>query len=367
MSQLPLYQIADWDRRFENSRSRTIDQCNFVCFRNEDGLTTSAITIHEGGAAILGIWFLLGKLCSRHGKPRQGYITRDGTRAGWRLGSEELAHMWRIPVAMVRRALLVLSSRQVGLINLIDGSPETAASAHELTPEPVTPPPATTADERHFGVTPPPASDADERQLGVTPPPSSILSDVNERKKEGMKEPPLIPQGGIETDFHRESHSETDLHGEENTHNDQNFELAKQWINSLFGRQRSWNYEESELLSRLLPISRDDRALLSWAYTLPRNAEGWVVVDGERLNKPKSSSLILLRELSAEIDKWKSVRANLNGAEEYEPPQGNGWTEERVQVREEDFPSFETWPERFDLVPIDLQRQIDRRARELAK
>jgi predicted phage replisome organizer len=189
-----------------------------------------------------------------------------------------------------------------------------------------------------------------------------------ENKNKTLEEPHIIPQRGIETDdLQREIHSERDSQIETNSPPDQNFEQAKQWVNSLFGRQRVWNYEESELLSRLLPISREDRALLSWAYTLPRNAEGWAMVDGDRVNKPKSSSLILLREFSGEIDKWKSVRANLNGADDdYDLPRGDGWTAERVQVRQEDFPDV-TWPERFDSVPIDVQRQIDRRARDLIK
>jgi hypothetical protein len=186
------------------------------------------------------------------------------------------------------------------------------------------------------------------------------MEDVNERKKEGMKEPPPIPQRGTETDFLRK-HLET----EEGTLSDQNFDRAQTWLNTFFGRQRAWSREEMGLLAELLPISRDDRALLSWAYTLPRDAEGWAIVDGEQLSKPKQSLLILLREFSSEIDKWKSVRANLNGAEDLdEPVKGDGWTPERVKVREEEFPDA-TWPERFDWVPIDVQRQIDRRARDL--
>jgi hypothetical protein len=361
MSQLPLYQIADWDRRFENNRSRQVDQCTFVCFRNHDVSATSAITNHYDGLAVLGVWHQLGILCSGHSKPRAGYITSDGRLNGWRLGSEELGHMWHVPAAAIRRAFAVLSSRQVGLINLIDGIPESAISAFQVTPE----------------VTPENVSRSEtslEASVPVTPEnvSRSEMEDVNERRKEGMKEPSFGSQREPETDFHRDPSLKREeetpqIPNETEFLSDQNFDRARQWINSLFGRQRPWAYEEMELLSSLLPISREDRALLSWAYTLPRDAEGWAIVDGDKLSKPKQSSLVLLREFSGEVDKWKSVRANLNGAEEFEAPQGDGWTEERKQVCREDFPSFETWPERFDLVPIDMQRQIDRRARELVK
>jgi hypothetical protein len=94
------------------------------------------------------------------------------------------------------------------------------------------------------------------------------------------------------------------------------FKELQQWMNSLFGRQRAWSYEEAEGLSRLLPISKEDRALLSWAYTLPRDSEGWPLIKGNRASKPKHSVLLLVREFGSEIDKWQSARqANgLNGS-----------------------------------------------------
>ena len=95
-------------------------------------------------------------------------------------------------------------------------------------------------------------------------------------------------------------------HGETNK---DEFSLAKKWLNSLFGRQREWSSEELQLLADLLPIDKADRALLSWAYALSRDAEGWAMIDGKRANKPKMSLVALLREFSSEIDKWLSVRS----------------------------------------------------------
>jgi len=86
------------------------------------------------------------------------------------------------------------------------------------------------------------------------------------------------------------------------------FSAEKKWINSLFGRRRAWSCEEDHLLRELLPIDKADRALLSWAYMLPRNAEGWALLNGERTSKPKQSLVALLREFASEIDKWRSVR-----------------------------------------------------------
>jgi hypothetical protein len=122
-----------------------------------------------------------------------------------------------------------------------------------------------------------------------------------ERERErdiNKEEPPIVPQEGDDI--------QTPLNF--------SFEEAMAWINSLFGRQKEWSGEEKQLLRKWLPIAPEDRALLSWAYTLPTNAEGWVVVDGVQLSKRKQNCLKLLREFPSEIEKWHTVRANLDGS-----------------------------------------------------
>jgi hypothetical protein len=90
------------------------------------------------------------------------------------------------------------------------------------------------------------------------------------------------------------------------------FNETKQWLTKLFHLDRAWSHEEDEVLASLLPISREDRALLSWAYNLPRDIEGWALADGERTSKPKQSLLALLRHFPSEIDKWRRVRTSLD-------------------------------------------------------
>jgi hypothetical protein len=60
-----------------------------------------------------------------------------------------------------------------------------------------------------------------------------------------------------------------------------------------------------------LPISKDDRALLSWAYTLPQDREGWVTHHGTRLSKRKESVLLLLQDFTSELDKWRGKKQGL--------------------------------------------------------
>jgi len=100
-------------------------------------------------------------------------------------------------------------------------------------------------------------------------------SDTNHHIEPSIKPvPPVVPQRGTSRE---------------------DFIKAKEWLNKLFGRKLAWSHKEDQLLSALLPITLEERTLLSWAYTLPRNAEGWVLVDGHRTSKPKRSLVALLR------------------------------------------------------------------------
>jgi hypothetical protein len=145
---------------------------------------------------------------------------------------------------------------------------------------------------------------------------------------------------------------------------EQNISLegTKNWLNSFFSRQKPWSSGEDSLLEQLFPIPKDVRALLSWGYMLPRDAEGWAILDGKKLTKPKQNLLALLREFWAEVEKWRSVRANLNGVEP--DARGDGWTAERLTARNVEFPGA-VFSGRFDSLPTDLQERIDARVKEI--
>jgi hypothetical protein len=143
------------------------------------------------------------------------------------------------------------------------------------------------------------------------------------------------------------------------------FDELKAWVNSLFGRQVQWSYEEQQLLAGLMPISKEARALLSWGYKLPRDAKGWALVNGEPVTKPKQSALMLLREFASEIDKWMSVRRAGSDEDDedlvraLDPP---AWTDERRQAFRELFPDTPITCQ-FNLLAQDVQRQIDKHVR----
>ncbi len=110
-----VYQVRDWDRHFENFKSRTVDRCGYVCTPNKqhgEGLTY--ILSLNDGLSIYGVFNLILGACSQHGKPREGWLTNDGTAQGKPWTASSLSIRWRQTVQVVVRALEVLSSSEVG-------------------------------------------------------------------------------------------------------------------------------------------------------------------------------------------------------------------------------------------------------------
>jgi hypothetical protein len=110
-----IYQIPEWDRNFENAKSRTNDKCGFVCVPNKQhGLGLTLILNETDGAGIYGIWCLILGACSRQRRPRDGWLTDDGRAAGQPWTVDILALRWRRTTAEINRALDFLSSDRVG-------------------------------------------------------------------------------------------------------------------------------------------------------------------------------------------------------------------------------------------------------------
>lgn len=112
------YQIKDWDKYYENDRSRQRDKCSFVCIPNkQDGMGLTHILCEKDGTAILGVFLLIVEACSRHPRPRQGWLTDDGDQMGrpWLLS--EMAIRWRRTEKEIERALQVLTETRVGWLS----------------------------------------------------------------------------------------------------------------------------------------------------------------------------------------------------------------------------------------------------------
>ena len=127
-----VYQVKDWDTHYENNKSRERDECSFVCVPNkQDGLGFLRLMAEKDGASIYGIFNLIIGACSRQRRPRNGWLTDDGTENGIPWTVEDLAMRWRRSAGDVSRALDVLSSERIGWIGKadIERTPDTALTS----------------------------------------------------------------------------------------------------------------------------------------------------------------------------------------------------------------------------------------------
>jgi hypothetical protein len=112
------YQVRDWDKYFENDRSRNRANCSFVCVPNKQhGMGFLRIMAEPDGASIYGIWHCIVGACSQQ-RVRNGWLTDGGDSAvtGW--CANDLALKFRRPVDEIQRALDFLSSSKVGWLIL---------------------------------------------------------------------------------------------------------------------------------------------------------------------------------------------------------------------------------------------------------
>lgn len=117
----PLYQIREWNKFFENHKSRIVEQCSFVCVPNkQDGMGLTRILSHENGLQIYGVWCLIVGACSRQRLPREGYLTDTGTALGRRWSAADMAERWRQSESIIQFALDVISSDRINWLEVKD-------------------------------------------------------------------------------------------------------------------------------------------------------------------------------------------------------------------------------------------------------
>jgi hypothetical protein len=119
-------QILDWNKHFENFKSRQVDRCSFVCIPNKQGgLGLTSILSQPDGATVFGIFILIIEACSTQKKPRKGYLTDTGRVDGRYWSIPEMAVRWRRSEADITRAISVLCSPEVGWMIDLDAEDTT--------------------------------------------------------------------------------------------------------------------------------------------------------------------------------------------------------------------------------------------------
>lgn len=130
MARKIVFRVANFDRTYENYRSREIDRCAFVCVPNkQDGAGLHAVLRSKNGAASYGIFHLILGALSRQRRPRQGLMTDDGTLMGRPWTVYGMASRWMLKPSDVQKALAILSSPTVGWVEKVptDHRPSTDA------------------------------------------------------------------------------------------------------------------------------------------------------------------------------------------------------------------------------------------------
>ncbi len=91
------YRIRDWDKHFENNKSRIVKDVKYVLMPNKmDGDGYTQLVDHKNGAAHLGAWHAIVSVASKC-HPRGTLVRDDGTAQT----PESLSRMSRIPARLI--------------------------------------------------------------------------------------------------------------------------------------------------------------------------------------------------------------------------------------------------------------------------
>lgn len=128
---MTVYQIRDWNLRYENYKSRERDQLNYVSMPNkQSGMGFNRIMAEADGLAIYGAWCAIVGACSQQRRVRNGWLTDTGTPDGSPWSAEDIAFKFRRPVSEISRALEVLSSSRVGWLIAINSDTQKVSDGY---------------------------------------------------------------------------------------------------------------------------------------------------------------------------------------------------------------------------------------------
>lgn len=129
---MEVYRIKDWDKHFENNRTRELKDTRWVPIPNkQDGDGYTELKDHPQGAAHYGVWIDLVLLASKC-EPR-GTLVRDGNRPHT---PETISRIIRSSVRVIKESLerLVKEVKWMEVVTHIDVT-NPAPSCDEVAPE----------------------------------------------------------------------------------------------------------------------------------------------------------------------------------------------------------------------------------------
>lgn len=109
------YRIKDWDKHFENSRTRSMKKLDYILVPNKhDGDGFTSLMAYRDGTALFGAWMLILEAASKC-FPR-GTLLRNAESAH---DATSLARVTGGSKKVIERALQVLSGKEIGWIEKI--------------------------------------------------------------------------------------------------------------------------------------------------------------------------------------------------------------------------------------------------------
>jgi hypothetical protein len=113
---MKFYRIRDWEKNFENNRTRTMDVMRWVPIPNKhDGDGYTEMVDGPDGAAIYGAWVAVIQVASKC-HPR-GTLLRDNKTPHT---PDSIARVTRLPAKSIERAIAKASSASVGWLEVLD-------------------------------------------------------------------------------------------------------------------------------------------------------------------------------------------------------------------------------------------------------
>lgn len=117
------YQILDWDRHYENSKSRERDVLTWCPVPNkQDGLGYGRLLSEPDGPALYGAFVAVVLVASKQRRPRHGHLTGNGRSDGAPYSADDLSVKTRIGRDVIARMLEITCSASVGWIAAYDAS-----------------------------------------------------------------------------------------------------------------------------------------------------------------------------------------------------------------------------------------------------
>lgn len=109
-------QVVNWNGFFEGAKSKTYNNKTSCQMPTKHGLGYRRLINMQNGAALFGAWCSLVQLLSRHPKPRNGYISNDGTSGGDPLTPKDLQMLTDIKYEIYEAMINACESKEIGWI-----------------------------------------------------------------------------------------------------------------------------------------------------------------------------------------------------------------------------------------------------------